>query len=206
VICTDKTGTLTENRMRVERMWTPAGTYTVSGRRYAPEGEVYGPDGGDTRLQRLAQVAAACNDAVLHPPSDPDGEWTLSGDPTEGALAALAGRLGVDAGELDARLPRHGEVAFDASRRRMTTVHKCGDAFWVAVKGAVEALAPLLRDQDADLAATAREMPIGSPRRGTAFSPWPSGMPSRFRTGWRISRPGCGWPAWSASPIRLVPR
>ena len=138
-------------------MWTPAGTYTVSGRGYAPEGEVYGPDGDDPRLQRLAQVAAACNDAVLHPPSDPDGDWTLTGDPTEGALAALAGRLGVDAAELDARLPRHGEVAFDASRRRMTTVHKYGDAFWVAVKGAVEALAPLIRDEDADLVATARE-------------------------------------------------
>jgi Ca2+-transporting ATPase len=108
-------------------------------------------------LQRLAQVAAACNDAVLHPPSDPDGEWTLTGDPTEGALAALAGRLGVDAAELDARLPRHGEVAFDASRRRMTTMHKCDDTFWVAVKGAVEALTPLLRDEDADLVATAQE-------------------------------------------------
>ena len=158
VICTDKTGTLTENRMTVERVWTPAGTYTVSGRGYAPEGEVSGPDGDDPRLQRLAQVAAACNDAVLHPPSNPDGEWTVTGDPTEGALAALAGRLGVDAGELGARMPRHGAVAFDASRRRMTTVHKCGDAFWVAVKGAVEALAPLLRDEDADLVATAREM------------------------------------------------
>ena len=157
VICTDKTGTLTENRMTVERVWTPAGTYTVSGRGYAPEGEVYGPDGDDPRLQRLARVAAACNDAVLHPPSDLDGEWTLTGDPTEGALAALAGRLGVDAGELDARFPRHGEVAFDASRRRMTTVHKCGHAYWVAVKGAVEALAPLLRNEDADLVAAAHE-------------------------------------------------
>jgi Ca2+-transporting ATPase len=156
VICTDKTGTLTENRMMVERVWTPAGTYTVTGRGYAPEGEVDGPDGDDPGLQRLAQVAAACNDAVLHPPSDPGGEWTLTGDPTEGALAALASRLGLDASELDARLPRHAEVAFDASRRRMTTVHKRGNAYWVAVKGAMETLAPLLRDEDADLVAAAR--------------------------------------------------
>jgi Ca2+-transporting ATPase len=155
VICTDKTGTLTENRMTVERVWTPARTYKVAGDGYAPSGQVR-PDGeDDDTLVRLGEVAAACNDAALHPPQEPDRDWTLSGDPTEGALAALAGRLGVDAGALERRLPRHAEVAFDADRKRMTTVHRTDGGYWVAVKGAPGALAPRLRGEDAELLARA---------------------------------------------------
>jgi Ca2+-transporting ATPase len=149
VICTDKTGTLTENRMTAERVWTPEGMWSVAGEGYDPVGTVDPPAGDDALLTRLARVAAACNDAILHPPGEPGGHWTLSGDPTEGALAALAGRLGVDAAALERDLPRCGEVAFDADRKRMTTVHRGRAGYWVAVKGALEALAPRLRADDA---------------------------------------------------------
>jgi Ca2+-transporting ATPase len=157
VICSDKTGTLTENRMMVERVWTPAGTYAVSGSGYAPDGGLrgVGDPADDPYLGRLAQVAGACNDAVLHAPEGPGDEWAVSGDPTEGALAAFAAKLGVERAALDRQCPRHAEVGFDATRRRMTTVHQVDGAWWVAVKGAPGALAPLLRPEDGALAAHA---------------------------------------------------
>ena len=149
VICSDKTGTLTENRMLVQRVWTPLGSYRVEGDGYAPAGAVDAEDGTDPAkddlLSRLAAVAAACNDAVLEPPSDPDGGWELTGDPTEGSLLALAGKLGVTRDGLEHDRPRVAEVAFDAGRRRMTTMHRDESGVWVAAKGALDALAPLLR-------------------------------------------------------------
>ncbi|MBK5287095.1 MAG: cation-translocating P-type ATPase [Acidimicrobiia bacterium] len=150
VICTDKTGTLTENRMLAERVWTPVGRYEVGGSGYEPYGEVSGgpPPADDAFLQRLARVAAACNDALLHAPRDAHGAWTLTGDPTEGAFLALAGKFGIERSELDEVLPRRAEIGFDAERRRMVTIHADGDGSWVAVKGALDAIAPLLHRDD----------------------------------------------------------
>jgi Ca2+-transporting ATPase len=168
VICSDKTGTLTENRMIVERVWTPAGRYTVGGSGYSPEGRVEADAGtgagsdasadpaSDAYLPRLAAVAASCNDAALHPPVG-GSEWTITGDPTEGALLALAGKLGVDAGEIARRSPRIAEIAFDAGRRRMATIHQSDGAWWVAVKGALGALAPLLAGTERAAAAEAAQ-------------------------------------------------
>jgi Ca2+-transporting ATPase len=157
VICTDKTGTLTENRMMVERIWTPGGSYTVSGSGYRPDGEIHGAEGrdADPHLERLARVAAACNDAVLHAPQADDGGWTITGDPTEGALLTLAGKLGIERADLDRELPRIAEIGFDASRRRMTTAHRQGAGYWITVKGALDALAPLLAPEDGALLAAA---------------------------------------------------
>ncbi|HEX2850997.1 MAG TPA: HAD-IC family P-type ATPase [Acidimicrobiales bacterium] len=152
VICSDKTGTLTENRMAVERVWTHAGSYTVSGGGYRPEGEVVPAPGTvspDPSLTRLAEVAVACNDATLHAPRE-GIEWTITGDPTEGALLAFAPKLGVEQREIEAGRPRVAEIAFDAGRRRMLTVHRAADGWWVAVKGAPGALAPLVSPADAE--------------------------------------------------------
>ncbi len=141
VICTDKTGTLTKNEMFVEWVWTPdAGERTVTGEGYAPEGVV---DGTPTDyLCRLGRIAGACNDAVLHAPAD-DGTWSLTGDPTEGALLALAAKLNTDEFDVSRPRPRIAEIAFDAERRRMTTAHReeAGNGVWVAAKGALDALA-----------------------------------------------------------------
>jgi len=169
VICSDKTGTLTENRMLVERVWTPSGAFRVGGDGYTPEGGV-APDSsiGDagtgvvddsagTALDRLARIAAACNDATLRAPHRAGGAWTITGDPTEGALLAFAGKRGVFASTLHSRHPRVEELTFDATRRRMTTLHAAGDRIWIASKGALEALEPLLATQDAPLLAAARE-------------------------------------------------
>ncbi|MGH8835740.1 MAG: cation-translocating P-type ATPase, partial [Actinomycetes bacterium] len=136
VICTDKTGTLTENRMLVQRVWTPFGEYRVAGSGYAPVGsvqpvsvrvDVTGSE-LDEALRRLAAVGAACNDASLRPPPGDSAEhaWIATGDPTEASLLALAGKLGVERDALLRQRPRLAEIGFDANRRRMTTVHRHG--------------------------------------------------------------------------------
>ncbi len=160
IICSDKTGTLTQNRMLVERVWTPAAEYQVSGTGYEPAGTIVGDadPASDPYLPRLARVAAACNDADLRAPSHHGDPWTLAGDPTEGALLAFAGKLGVFRGEFESDHPRVAEVAFDSSRRRMSTLHRDGDRVWVAVKGAVEALAPLAGPDTEGIWASAREV------------------------------------------------
>ena len=159
VICSDKTGTLTQNRMLVERVWTPSGRYVVTGSGYEPKGEIIGSDAPrrDRALLRAAAVAAACNDAALHPPEEIGGTWTITGDPTEGALLAFAGKLGVDQAALVRERPRRAEIAFDSGRRRMATVHDCGGRHWIAVKGAIDAVVPLLSDGQAAVLADAEE-------------------------------------------------
>ena len=167
VVCTDKTGTLTENRMAVERVWTPSGTYNVTGTGYEPIGTLDGPNRDtDPCLRRVGEIAAACNDAVLHAPTDREGAWTLTGDPTEGALAALAGRLGVDPAQLEADRPRCAEVGFDAARRRMTTIHRVDDRYWVAVKGALGALSTRVHPDDAEVVARAERAGTGLAAEG----------------------------------------
>jgi Ca2+-transporting ATPase len=145
VICTDKTGTLTQNQMFVERVWAPdVGDRVVRGDGYTPAGEVDGPPAEG--LSRLGLIAAACNDSLLHAPEN-DGPWTLTGDPTEGALLALSGKLTIDGPDVSRPRPRAIEIAFDADRRRMTTAHCERDGrVWVASKGALDALAPHLGD------------------------------------------------------------
>ncbi len=158
VICSDKTGTLTENRMLVERVWTPAGEYQVTGDGYAPEGAFEPEPVDDPILDRLVRVAAACNDASLRAPAASGDPWTITGDPTEAALLALAAKRGVDATRLVAACPRVEELTFDSERRRMATLHATDDAVWVAVKGALEALGPLIDSADADLVARAERV------------------------------------------------
>ncbi len=177
VVCSDKTGTLTQNRMMVERVWTPAGEYLVTGAGYEPAGTVEGrcDPGDDPYLVRAAHVAAACNDARLHAPGHPGDAWTIDGDPTEGALLAFAGKLGVLPGELEERSPRVAEIAFDATRRRMLTLHRDGPGTWAAAKGALEALTQLAAPTERSLWRRPRRPQSGTRRRGTACSRSPSG-------------------------------
>ncbi len=147
VICTDKTGTLTQGRMMVERVWTLTGEVGVTGFGYDPEGDLTldgrpVPPVFDAALSRLLDAAGLCNDAVLVAPAEPVGEWSIVGDPTEGALLALVGKAGLAPIELQRKYPRIGEIPFDSSRKRMTTVHRRGrdEAGLIATKGAIEAV------------------------------------------------------------------
>jgi P-type Ca2+ transporter type 2C len=145
VICTDKTGTLTQGRMLAERVWTLEGEVEVTGTGYEPAGDVtlsgrpilVPPD---STYGRLAITAAVCNDGALLPPTDVGGVWSVAGDPTEGALLALASKAGFESGEVQRRFPRIAEIPFDSERKLMTTIH--GDdadtARLIATKGALE--------------------------------------------------------------------
>ena len=151
-ICTDKTGTLTENRMAVVTAWTPAGVAQIVGEGYTPTASI---DAGPAVLDAVrtcALVGTRCSNgrAVLT-----DGAWIASGDPMEAALHALALRTGADIdADMDAE-PVIVRFPFDPRRRRMSVVTR--DHVWV--KGAPDAVLPLCGESDGahDVIATMTE-------------------------------------------------
>jgi P-type Ca2+ transporter type 2C len=123
-ICSDKTGTLTQNKMVVQAVHTYNQTLKVTGEGYHPSGEFWSQEAlvdpqSYSDLQALLLACVLCNDAILHPEK---GEWTILGDPTEGALLALAGKAGLDKTKKDRWLPRVAEFPFDSDRKRMSVV------------------------------------------------------------------------------------
>ncbi|HEY9764344.1 MAG TPA: cation-translocating P-type ATPase [Trichocoleus sp.] len=123
-ICSDKTGTLTQNKMVVQQIATPTHLLQVTGEGYAPTGEVL-QDGqviDPTKygeVQALMQGCALCNDATLQKQGS---IWTILGDPTEGALLALAGKGGFDKSKLAGTFQRVGEIPFSSERKRMSVI------------------------------------------------------------------------------------
>ncbi len=135
VICSDKTGTLTLNQMTVRAFFFAGKRYRVSGEGYSGEGEIQAEDGGTAApdLSALLLPAALCNDSRIR-----GGQ--LIGDPTEGALAALAAKGGVNHDAASERLPRSAEIPFDPAHKFMATFHRDGDAVRLFVKGAPDVL------------------------------------------------------------------
>ena len=131
VICSDKTGTLTQNEMTVTRLWVDGQFIDISGSGYSPEGEFF-IDGKSINLvdypgtETALWVSVLNNDALLEK-SDTINGFRMVGDPTEGALLVAAVKAGAHTNHLLAAYPRENEIPFDSTRKRMITIHSIKD-------------------------------------------------------------------------------
>ena len=154
VICSDKTGTLTENAMTVRTLWADGQRFDITGNGYAPEGELQlagqKVDAGGT-VSEVLLAGLLCNDASLH---QTNGQWQISGDPTEAALIVVARKAGIDASGT-----RLDELPFDSARQTMATLHDINGRHIIYAKGALEKLLPACADADgAAIEAAASDM------------------------------------------------
>ncbi|HCY61956.1 MAG TPA: carbonate dehydratase [Oxalobacteraceae bacterium] len=151
VICTDKTGTLTRNEMTVQRVVTASRVFDVTGAGYAPAGEFYAAGTPAAAadmpvMMDLARAAVLCNDAELQ---QQDGDWQVQGDPTEGALLALAMKIGLEPAKERPLWPRTDVIPFESEHRFMATLHHDRDGHgYVFVKGAPERIFDMCNCQE----------------------------------------------------------
>jgi magnesium-transporting ATPase (P-type) len=141
VICTDKTGTLTRNELVARKVLTPDHAYSVDGDGYVPNGAINDERGGSADAGHSPELAAILRDAVLCNDArlvEEGGDWTVAGDPVEGALIALGAKAGVDKEAADREAPRVGTLPFEADHRYMATLHGADGGNDVYVKGAPE--------------------------------------------------------------------
>lgn len=130
VICSDKTGTLTQNRMTVTYVDVAENSLNLQARLRSFSPTVTPQDPVEPLLQESPPIVltlaggALCNDAVLEPVAGERGAYSTVGDPTEGALVIASARAGLWKSELEKAFPRVAELPFDSDRKRMTTVHE----------------------------------------------------------------------------------
>ncbi|MBD1937209.1 cation-translocating P-type ATPase [Microcoleus sp. FACHB-68] len=132
-ICSDKTGTLTQNKMVVQLAHTASQSFNVTGQGYAPIGD-FKIDNHTTEpekypeLQILLIACVVCNDAFLQHEKD---QWSILGDPTEGALLSFAGKAGINKDRWSQKIPRVAEFPFSSERKRMSVIcQKQGTGDW----------------------------------------------------------------------------
>ena len=133
-ICSDKTGTLTQNQMTVTRGWAGGNEFAVTGEGYNPEGEFSRAGTAlapttDAGTSLLLHGMMLCNDAKLDQVPGEGGKtaWKMIGDPTEGAMVVAAAKAGLAPEAAKNAYPRIAEIPFDSDRKMMTTIHEAGD-------------------------------------------------------------------------------
>lgn len=161
VVCSDKTGTLTQNRMTVQRLWVDGELYRVTGSGYTPVGEFVLGDATIDPMKRpgmkhLVEIAATCNNAVMTKVSETGDEWAVSGDPTEGALLVLAKKAGL--ADPDTVFSRLDELPFDSERKLMSVLVQSGTDVWLFVKGAPD----VLLERSKSIYTNGRDEPLSS--------------------------------------------
>jgi Ca2+-transporting ATPase len=168
VVCSDKTGTLTQNQMTVVQGWAGGRRFKVTGEGYNPSGE-FSVEGqrfdarGDADATTLLQGAVLCNDARLEE-VDTDGSrsWRMVGDPTEGAMVVAAAKGGFLRADMERAFPRMQEIPFDSDRKRMTTIHRRdGSDFIAFVKGAPD----VILDQCSQIRSGGQEVALTAEKR-----------------------------------------
>ncbi|MBE3577332.1 MAG: cation-translocating P-type ATPase [Limnochordales bacterium] len=142
VICSDKTGTLTENQMTVKKLWFADGTVaTVEGSGYEPVGRIHlsaHEEQTAGTLARAVEIAALCNHAEVRP--DDSGSWMAVGDPTEAALLVFARKAGWPKGDA-AGYRMVGEIPFESERRRMSVIVRTpAGGYRLLIKGAPDTI------------------------------------------------------------------
>jgi Ca2+-transporting ATPase len=148
VICTDKTGTLTQNQMTIEQLLIGRSVYTVTGKGYEPVGLLLNAKNQPLPSSKLADVSlffiggALASNARINPPDNEHATWYCLGDPTEGAVITLAQKAGIDLAQLEQASPELHEFGFDSARKRMSSVRNYGNhkQLFLFVKGAPEAI------------------------------------------------------------------
>ncbi len=142
VICSDKTGTLTENQMTVQGIYAGNQRYSVTGTGYDPDGEILQDDqpvdlANAPTLAECLRAGLLCNDSHLQ---EQDGQYTIVGDPTEGALIVVAQKAGLTKASLEAQMPRLAVIPFESQFQYMATLHPTHSGKVIYVKGSMEAI------------------------------------------------------------------
>jgi Ca2+-transporting ATPase len=126
IICTDKTGTLTQSEMTVRKIGLLDRTIDVTGDGYDPEGGFFidgrSVDPGEHDLRLALRIGVLCNNASLKRGGEEGSRWHVIGDPTEGALLSVAGKAGLWLSDLVADYSMLEELPFDSNRKRMSTI------------------------------------------------------------------------------------
>lgn len=159
VICSDKTGTLTQNAMTVRRIFTGSNAYELTGSGYDIKGDfllhkqVFHPK-SDKLLTYCLEIAALCNNSVLKRNDvsiaglwrrTNDSAWSIEGDPTEGALIVAAAKADIWRANLEKLQTRIGEVPFESDRRRMSVIYQCNGEYYLYTKGAPDTILEMCR-------------------------------------------------------------
>ncbi len=137
VICSDKTGTLTQNKMTIQKLYNGEDSFDVSGTGYSPVGEVVDADGkpAKDKVLKVIEGGLLCNDASYDPSKE-----SIIGDPTEGAMVVLAHKVGMEKDAWNRKFPRIQEIPFDSDRKLMSTYHEIDGKIVMYTKGAPDEL------------------------------------------------------------------